>query len=359
MKYEIENIDNVTKKIVITFEKNDVDLKKEEEGVLEKYLKNISLKGFRKGQIPKEVIKNKFAQQMVEEVVIKLLDKYYHVIIEESKLNPVSRPNIEIIKNQNESLVIGLEIKIYVVEEIAQYKKLKIEIEDVKKHSNLNQEVEDKIESIFRTYSEVSGDAKTLEKNDLFATTSGFESYENMKIEIEKKIKANYEEDEKNIFTDKIIEKLISESKILLPNVLIDNEAKKHKQNLINKLESHNMAMDIYSSLIGKNEEEINEEMKDIAEKNIKTQLILEQISKNEGIKVEPEEIEYGIKDLVERMSIKYKTSFVDMGNKIKKQDNYDALKSDIENQIKATKTLDFLANITEKIITTEVEPKE
>ena len=63
-------------------------------GVVKKYQKLARIPGFRVGKVPESVIKSRFAKEVRQEVLEELVSERFRLAIEESKLNPVSQPQL-------------------------------------------------------------------------------------------------------------------------------------------------------------------------------------------------------------------------------------------------------------------------
>ena len=62
--------------------------------VVKKYTKLARIPGFRVGKVPEQVIKNRFAKDVRQEVLDSLVSERFRKAIEEQKLNPVSQPQL-------------------------------------------------------------------------------------------------------------------------------------------------------------------------------------------------------------------------------------------------------------------------
>ena len=72
-----------------------VEIEKRFEQAAEKYSSEMKLDGFRKGKIPVEVVKNKYHEIIIDEVVNKLIEEYTFKIIKEEKIPIVSSPVVK------------------------------------------------------------------------------------------------------------------------------------------------------------------------------------------------------------------------------------------------------------------------
>ncbi len=96
MKTEIEKKDGkVEAKVTLPFE----EFKKYEKETLKDFQKNLELPGFRKGAVPEEVVRKKAGkEQILTEAAKRAIEGSYQKIVEEENFEPISRPEVEILK---------------------------------------------------------------------------------------------------------------------------------------------------------------------------------------------------------------------------------------------------------------------
>ncbi len=93
MKVNVEDISSVQKKLKVELPPEVVT--KEIDRACRRLGKEVSVKGFRKGKVPKAVVKRLFREHIEEKVVESLIQESLPKAIEESKLVPIVRPLIE------------------------------------------------------------------------------------------------------------------------------------------------------------------------------------------------------------------------------------------------------------------------
>ncbi len=90
MSYQIETIDNCTKKIVFNFEEIDLSAKVNE-ALLGKQ-KTTNLKGFRKGKAPLDMIRKLYGPQAENEALSKFVSEQFVSVLEKEKLHAIGSP---------------------------------------------------------------------------------------------------------------------------------------------------------------------------------------------------------------------------------------------------------------------------
>jgi len=92
MDVVVEKLADLTRKITITLPENDVQ--KELKAAYDKVQRDVKLKGFRRGKVPRSVVLKNFQQKVEAEVAEKLVQDTYFSAIEQEKIDPVVHPEI-------------------------------------------------------------------------------------------------------------------------------------------------------------------------------------------------------------------------------------------------------------------------
>jgi len=175
------------------------------------------------------------------------------------------------------------------------------------------------------------------EINDEFAKNLGkFENLIGLKESIREGIKMEKENQESQRIRGEILERVITEAKSEIPEILIEAEKKRMLEDLKNfVLENLKIKFEDYSVKIQKTEKELLDSFSNEAEKKVKYALILREISKREKIKVSEEEIKFAINEFLKNYPIE-KTKDLDL----------DQLKDYYEEVIRNEKTLQMLEGL-------------
>lgn len=132
---------------------------------------------------------------------------------------------------------------------------------------------------------------------------------------------------------ESLIEQATENAEVDIPNAMIETELDNMVKEFEQRLQMQGMTLEMYQQFSGQTEEEFKEQMKDDAEKRVKTNLTLEAIVNKEELEVTEEDIEKEI----ENMADMYKMEV----DRIKEMlgENTDAIKEDL----KMKKAIDFL----------------
>lgn len=170
---------------------------------------------------------------------------------------------------------------------------------------------------------------QTPEINDDFAKSLGeFENLESLRKKIregmEHEEKHKREDQKRNEYMEKIIEKMDVE----LPELLINQEIDRMLEEFEQQLHSMGMHRKDYLEKLNKKEEELRQEWKPQAEKRIKSALALEKIAKQENIEVQSQEVEEEM-----NKTLQYYKNVKDLEKNIDMARLYNYSKSILENE--------------------------
>ena len=173
------------------------------------------------------------------------------------------------------------------------------------------------------------------EINDEFAKdASEFDTLEDWKKSIrEKQEKAN-ESKAKYEMEEEAIEAVCNDSKVDIPSGMIETQIDNMEQDVSSRLSYQGMKLDQYLQMVGKTRKEFRDEYKEQAEKQVKTNLVLEAVMKDSKIEVAEEEIEAKIKEMAEMY-----------GQKEEEVKNNPNLRKYIEETLKTEKTIHFIVD--------------
>ncbi|HEY0221038.1 MAG TPA: hypothetical protein VGC58_02335, partial [Candidatus Paceibacterota bacterium] len=118
-----------------------------------------------------------------------------------------------------------------------------------------------------------------------------FKDVDDFKSKIRENIKREKELKEKDKRRIAVIEKIIENSTIELPKIIIDGETEKMLAQFKDDVAKSGLTFEGYLEHIKKSEEDLKSEWKDTAIKRAKSQVILNTISKDEGINAKEEDI--------------------------------------------------------------------
>lgn len=137
------------------------------------------------------------------------------------------------------------------------------------------------------------------ELDDEFAKdVSEFEILADYRKDVEKKVKKQKEESAKNQKEIAVIDKLVENTEVVIPESMIDDEVESMSNQFASNLAYQGLDLKTYCMYMNTTEEEFKKNLRPEAEKNVKLKLALDAIEKLEEIKVEAKEIDEKIDEL-------------------------------------------------------------
>lgn len=136
---------------------------------------------------------------------------------------------------------------------------------------------------------------KLPELNDEFAAKCGpFTDVKELKADIKREITAQKEREAKEKLKDELVAELADNSKVALPELLIDDQLRSIEQDLMQNLSYRGLTMDSYLKTQGFKDKADwqKKEARPAAEKRVKAGLVLAELSKELGVEVSREELD-------------------------------------------------------------------
>ena len=139
------------------------------------------------------------------------------------------------------------------------------------------------------------------ELNDEFADdVSEFSTLEEYKADIRKNLEVKKEEKARTEKENKVIDAIIADSEIEIPEPMLKAQQEQIVDEFAQRLQSQGLNIDQYFSYMGGSREKMMDEVKDQADKRIRTRLVLEEIVKAENIVATEEDFEVELGKLAE-----------------------------------------------------------
>ncbi|MEX0910124.1 MAG: trigger factor [Candidatus Paceibacterota bacterium] len=298
-------------------------LDKHKPDALRFFSENLSLDGFRKGNIPENVIKKNVSETAIlEETASRALNEMYSEIIREEKLDVFGRPQVSFTKlapgNPVEfTITTPLMPKI----EIADYKKIAKELNASK--SEVVLEEEEVTRALFEVRreldrrenegkkEEVTTEDSNAEKNEVESEPSSLTDEKVQKIspmktvkEFEQSVREDLKKHKENQADEKhrlaIMEKILEKSTITLPKTIIESELQSMMAQFASDVSASGLKMEDYLKQAGKTEDELLNEWRPHAENRAKMQLLLNRMATKEELFAAKEDIDHHVSHLLE-----------------------------------------------------------
>lgn len=285
-KFSLTRLPKLGFDVVVTIPWKQINETREK--LIEEIGKTIEVKGFRKGNAPKNAVLEKIDQQkLFEETLNKLVPGFYNEAIKKFDLKPIISPKIELVSGKEEE---DWQIKFISCEspviDLKNYK------EELKKEAV--------IEKIWKP-----GEKETPKEE---------KSEDQLK---EEKL-------------DNAIKWLLENVKVEINEVLIDEEVGHRLSQLLGEIQKIGITVEQYLKSTNKSIEALKGEYRIMAEKNLAFEFILQRIAEVEKVEVKPEDIDKTIA----------------MAKTEEEKKNLETQKYYLANILRKQKTIDFLIDL-------------
>lgn len=325
------------------------ELEKERSTAIKTLGKNITVDGFRKGHVPDSVLVSRIGEMnIIAEMAERALAHCYPHILDAHEIDAIGQPQVEITKIAKDN-PLGFTATVAVlpafslpkyadIAKTANTEKLSEEVTDEEVENQikdiLRQKIAyeriqkkashkaegtpsiDSVEDLPTPESEVAKqeaaetakepeDHELPELTDELVKTLGqpgqFENVDMFKAKLREHLTIEKERDNAARHRAKITDAIIEQTKIELPQTLIDAEIGQLFAQMEDDLKRANLRMDDYLTHIKKTREDLTKEWTPSAEKRAKLQLILNEIAKDAGIKPDADELDRQTAQLMEQ----------------------------------------------------------
>jgi trigger factor len=293
---------------------------------LKKIGETVKLDGFRPGKIPESVLLSNIPEgQVLEEMAEMALGEHYPKIIEDEKIDAISRPEISITKLARKN-PLGFKIKTAVLPEIklADYKNIAKDtlsnLTEAEKNIIVSDEdMENTIMDIRKSRAQREHMAEHVHKegeehnheapkeeelpvfNDEFVQALGpFKDVADFKAKLKENIKLEKENQAKEKTRLKIIEKVIDDSSMETPEILVEVELDKILYRMESDITQMGLKFEDYLKHLNKTIDDLRKEFRTDAEKKAKLALVLNEIAKTEKIIADEADVEREVSAILE-----------------------------------------------------------
>ncbi|MBR2674510.1 MAG: trigger factor [Mogibacterium sp.] len=133
--------------------------------------------------------------------------------------------------------------------------------------------------------------------DELASDVSEFETLEEYKKDIKKKLQEKAKDTDESIMKDRALQALYSSNEVESPAAMVQTELENMIYDMNQNLAAQGIGMQQYMEWLGQTPEELMEQSRPEAEKRIKTRILLKNIIRQEGLSVEDSEVEELMKE--------------------------------------------------------------
>lgn len=277
MNTKVEKLPKATIKITVTVENDKV--KETFEKVLDNAVTETTIEGFRKGNAPRDLVKNKVGlNKLYGDVINTVLQTYYPQAVKENHINVIANPKVEIQEfDIDKDMQFTAEVAVRPEVKVGEYK--------------------DKLKKL---YEEKKASAKKAN---------------------EEKVKAGepMEEPHVHLSPNEVIDVLLNAATLEISDLLTDEETDRMMTRLVDQAQSIGLSLEQYLKAQNKTAEQLRGDYKAMAERNIKAEFVLGQLVIENKLEVtdaeieetvraagfEEEEVKKRMEDMVEKFYVK------------------------------------------------------
>lgn len=322
MQIKTEKKENSSAEILVTFEWADII--KHKDNVLKDIQKNYEADGFRKGNVPMNIIEKEVSPIHIYEACAEdELQAKYIDILKEAKIDAIGRPLVAILKlAENNPVEIKIETAVYPEIKLPDYKKIAKEnfvkadegsfeatdedltntfkeLQHMRAHQKMH-EGEDGHSHDDHSHGEITEDMYPSLDDD-FAKSFGFEDLDKMREKVRENVKAEKAQKHGEKSRIAMIEKIIEETKLEVPEILVQSELDQMMHRMQHDISMMGLGFADYLKHLNKTEADLRNEYKNDAIKRVSSKLIIEEIAKTEKIKPSDADIEVEVQKLLEQ----------------------------------------------------------
>ncbi len=173
MKVQVENVDNVKKKVEVLLSEEKIN--EFRESIYSELQKQVKIKGFRPGKVPKPMIISYYKEYIDDELKKRMVQETMYEALDEAKVNPVGQPVVDFIDETDRHGYV-LECEVIPDIELPAYKGIEVEVEPIE---ITDEDVAKRIDGLRHMHAEViaKGGDTGAQKGDLVVIKyQGYES---------------------------------------------------------------------------------------------------------------------------------------------------------------------------------------
>lgn len=429
MSHKWEKLEGNEGVLTVTVEADEFDKALDE--AFKKVSKEVSVPGFRKGKIPRQMFEKRFGvESLYQDALDIVLSPNYAKAVQEEDINPVDQPEIDIVEmEKGKDLVFTAKVTVEPEVELGEYKGLEVEemsteVTDDDVDHEIGHLLESHTEMVVKDEGEAieNGDTVNLDfdgyvdgeqfeggkaegydleigsgsfiegfeeqlvglkvddEKDVEVTfpeeyhaenlagkpatfkvkinsikvketpelddelvkelDQGVETVDELKEKVQKDLKESKEQQADAQLKEELVTKASDNAEIDVPEAMVKTETDRMLQEFEQRLSQQGINLEMYQQLSGQDEEALREQMKDDAEKRVRTNLTLRQIAADENIEVTESDIDEELEKMSEQFGIKVEDIKSTLGDL-----------SMLEGDLKVQKALDVLVEDRKSVV--------
>ena len=179
-----------------------------------------------------------------------------------------------------------------------------------------------------------------------------FESLDSLREEVVKNLQLRAEEKSRMDFEERVINAVVDQAQVDFPPVLVEMEIRRIIDERARQLQMSGRSLEEYLKSLNKTEEELREELRPVATRNVTASLVLGKVAETEKIEVSGSEVDTEIDSMTKGAAEDKKEDF-------RKLLDTPQTRGSINHSLMTRKTIERLATIAKSPEETKTEAKE
>jgi trigger factor len=189
--------------------------------------------------------------------------------------------------------------------------------------------------------------------DDELATEAGFDTLEELRDDIRERLSESERQRIDAEFREAVLDSAVANAKVGVPDTLVAARSRELWDQMIHSLSHQGISKDMYLQISGRSEDDIVEEGKPDAERQLKREAVLAAIVEAEGDAVAPSDDE--VMEALERAAPSERTSAKKLLERMKSAGRLDTLKADLAQR----KALDLIADSAKPISVEQAQARD
>jgi trigger factor len=189
--------------------------------------------------------------------------------------------------------------------------------------------------------------------DDELATEAGFDTLEELRDDIRERITESERQRIESEFREAVLDSAVANAKVEVPDALVAARSRELWEQMIHTLSHQGISKEMYLQISGRSEEDIVEEGKPDAERQLKREAVLAAIVEAEGDNVAPTDDE--VLEALERAAPSERTSAKKLLERMKSAGRLETFKADLAQR----KALDLIADSAKPISVEQAQARD
>jgi trigger factor len=189
--------------------------------------------------------------------------------------------------------------------------------------------------------------------DDELATEAGFDTLDELRDDIRERLSESERERIEAEFREAVLDSAVANAKVAVPDALVAARSRELWDQMIHSLSHQGISKDMYLQISGRSEDDIVEEGKPDAERQLKREAVLAAIADAEGDAVQPSDDE--VLEALERAAPSERTSAKKLLERMKSAGRLDTFKADLAQR----KALDLIADSAKPITVEQAQARD